>query len=999
MPGVSILVQGTTIATITNENGEFEINVPATEAESGKKAKLVISFIGSKTIVKDADADFSNVVLEDDVNEISEVVAVGYGTQEKADVTGSISTIKSKDLNFQPVTSYDQALQGKAAGLQILGASGQLGAEQRIRIRGVSSLSASNQPLIVMDGIILTQDDQTNFTGSNAFNPLSELNPNDIESVEVLKDAAAAAIYGARGSNGVIIITTKKGTKGATKFNANYATGFNTVSNLREFLNRDQYIQMFTAAAANDGYGTVDPVTGVPTVSDAGLNAAWSDYGGGPASGSGSFTNLRDRGANTDWNKSAYQTGRVSTYDFSAQGGSDKTTFFGSIGYRDEEGIVLRNSMNRLNGRFNIDHQVNKMIRFGLATNIAYNNRFNAPENNQFNSPQQANALAPIIPFYDGKGDYNDSTFYANPVRAMWNSKATTSTFRAINNIYASWEIIKGLTFKSEFGSDMYHLTEFGYNNSKFPVSAGTPSQGEYGTSKVYNYSTNNTLTYNKTFAEKHNIVALLGTSYQDVFSEYSSIQGQGSPSDNLEYLNAASTNLSFSSSAAAYTFISYFGRINYKYSNKYLLGVSLRNDASSRFGRDTRSGYFPAVSAGYIITEENFVKDLGISNILNFFKIKGSFGMTGNAEIGNYLNRGLYSPINNGPRAGLIPGQISNPILTWEKGEQYDVGVEYGFFQNRISGGVDLYWKNTSGMLLALPIPPTSGFTSSQRNVGAMKTNGWDVYVNTKNLTGALKWETSFNISGFKNEITDMSGSEILATGRTLNAAIVGQPLGVFYGVEYAGVDPATGNALYRLADGSTTTSWTTANQRQNLKVLGNPNPDFYGGITNEFKFKGIDFSFQFYGTYGNDIHLSSGTFQSSGFTNFGLDNQTVDQLNYWTPANTNTNIPAPVLGRNNGARTSSRYISDGSYLRLRNLTLGYTLPKSLVEKLKLEKVRVYFTSQNLLTFTNYKGNDPETNYYTPSATTTNANLANGVDYYSAPQIRSFMFGINVGF
>jgi TonB-linked SusC/RagA family outer membrane protein len=999
LPGVSVLVKGTAIGTAADANGNYTLKVPA------NASVLVFSFVGMTTQeIETAGKTLVDVAMVGDAKQLSEVVVVGYGTQEREDITGSITQIKGSEIQNLPVTSYEQALQGRTPGVQISAASGELGAAMKIRVRGASSVTANNQPLIVIDGFIVTSDDQTNFGDNNTSNPLADLNPNDIESVDVLKDASAAAIYGSRASNGVILITTKRGSQGKTKFNVNYSTGFSKPTHLRSFLNGAQYAQMFKDASKYSiDPRTVDDVTnpdGSPYSQDAtGWNNAWSDYGGGPETGPGSFSSLVNRQTNTDWNKAAFRTGKISQYDISAAGGNEKTKFFTSLGYLDQEGIIVRNALQRVSARLNIDQIVNDRLKFGLSINQVYSLKNNVAENNQFNSPLESNALSPILPLKDINGDYNDSTFYANPFRAIAASKDKSTQWRNFSNIYGSWDIFKGLNFRSEAGIDFLGLYEYGWQGSKFPSNAGTPNAGKYGTSRVINYNVNNTLTFSKDINDMHSLQVLLGQSFQKSTSEFSFIQAQGLPTDDFQYLANAAENTAFSSSQTAFSYTSVFGRINYKFGNRYLVSASMRNDGSSRFGKSKQYGWFPSASVGWILTEEQFIKGLGINTVVNFFKIKSSIGVTGNSEIPNFASRGLYTSTYFGNRVGLYPTQLSNNDLSWEKTTQWDIGAEFSVANNRISGGVDYYVKNTNDLLLSLPINSSSGYSSTLRNLGKMTNKGWDIYVNTKNVVGQFKWSTSFNISTYKNEVTDLNGQPILPSGRSLNAAIVGQPLGVFYGVEYAGVDPANGDALYKLADGTTTNSWTVASQAANLKILGNPNPTHYGGITNTFEFGGIDLSVFGQWSYGNKIYNSSGIFQSSGFTNFGLDNQTAEMLNYWKKEGDITNVPRPQLDDNNGARNTSRYVYDGSYFRFKTVTIGYTLPKSVTDRIKFSTIRIYATGQNIFTITNYVGNDPEVNYTAPTATTQTANLTNGVDYYSAPQAKSIIFGIKLGF
>jgi TonB-linked SusC/RagA family outer membrane protein len=981
LPGVNVVIKGTTSGTVSDSEGAYTLSVPP-------GTTLVFSFIGflSKEVLVGEQTTI-NTTLDEDATQLSEVIVVGYGTQERADVTGSISKVKGSDIQNLPVTSYEQSLQGRVPGVQISSPSGELGAAMRIRVRGSSSITANNQPLVVIDGFIVTSDDQTNFVDSNAANPLADLNPNDIESVDILKDANAAAIYGARASNGVILITTKRGSQGKTKFSANYSTGFSKPTHVRKFLNGQQYTDMFTAAAINAGYAPTD------------LDAAWSDAGGGPDSGPGSFSDLTSQKNNANWNKPAFRTGRISQYDLSAAGGSDKTQFFTSFALLDQQGIILNNDFKRLSGRVNFDHAVNKKIKIGASINQIYSKKNNVPENNSFGSPLEGNAIAPIIPFRDATGDYNNNTFYGNPYRAMANFKDISTQWRNFSNLYGSWNIVDGLTFRSEAGVDFLSLYEYGWNGKKVPNSVATPLSGKYGTSRVINVNTNNTLTYNKLFAQKHDVQFLLGQSFQRSDGEYSFIQALGLPTDDFKWLTNASQNQSFSSLSTSFSYVSVFARLNYKLSNKYLLSASLRNDGSSRFGNNKKYGWFPSASVGWIVSEEGFLKNSNLSDVINFLKIKSSIGLTGNSEISNFASRGLYTSTYFGDEVGLFSTQMANNDLSWEKTTQFDVGIEYEVFQGRISGGVDYYNKKTNGLLLSLPIDPTSGYVSILRNLGKMTNHGWDIYINTRNLVGKFKWSTSFNISTFKNTVTDLSGQSILPVGRNLNAGIVGQPLGVFYGVKYAGVDPENGDALYYLADGTTTANWSNASQASNYRVLGNPNPKHYGGITNTFEYGGFDLSIMGQWSYGNDVFNSSAVFQQQVFSNQGLDNQTIEMLNYWKKPGDVTNVPRPDLLKNNGNRITSRFISDGSYFRFKTVTLGYNIPRSVVSKIKFSTMKLYVTGQNILTFTNYKGNDPEVNYTQPTATTQTSNLINGVDYYSSPQAKSVIFGIKLGF
>lgn len=769
---------------------------------------------------------------------------------------------------------------------------------------------------------------------------------------------------------------------------------------LRKFLNREQYINMFNDGAKNSRADIEDFYGPLGTL-DSLYDAQWSGSGGGPQDGVGSYSQILSGNYNSDWNKEAYRQGSFNQFDLSASGGTEKTKFYSSFGYQNQKGIIIRNAFQRYSGRLNVDHQATRKLKFGLSLNqnMTINNRI--PENNSFGSPTQGNAMSPILPLIDpSTGEYNANTFYGNPYLAMKNSKDEATSLRNFSNVYAQYNFIKQLSFRTEWGVDLMNQKEYSWSGANVPSSITTPSSGAYGTTQIINWTTNNTLNYNAILKKNHQLDILVGQSYQKSVAEYSSIQGQGLPSDYFQYLDQASQNTSFSSQWSSFSYLSYLGRINYKFKQKYLLSVSSRIDGSSRFGRDVRYGTFPGISGGWIITQEDFYKNSNLTPFINLLKLKASYGLTGNSEIGNFAALGLYNSSFYGGRGGIYPRQLPNPNLTWENTQQFDVGLEYGLFNNRISGGVDFYYKNTNGLLLARQIPQTSGYAVFTKNLGRMTTHGWDFYINTQNLTGAFTWSTNFNISTFKNTVQDVAGQEVIPSGRELNGLIEGQPIGVFYGVKYAGVDSQNGDPLYQLADGTTTNSYSVASRRENLQVLGNSLPKHYGGMTNNFGYRGFDLSVLLSWVYGNKIYNSSGVFQSNAMSN-GLDNQTVDQYDYWRKPGDVTNVPRPTQFSSETATpsASSRWLYDGSFLRFRTVSLGYTLPKKLIEKAKLTQVRIYVSAQNLFTITKYPGNDPEVNYHNPSASTQSVNITQGIDYYSPPQAKTYLMGLNIGF
>ena len=522
------------------------------------------------------------------------------------------------------------------------------------------------------------------------------------------------------------------------------------------------------------------------------------------------------------------------------------------------------------------------------------------------------------------------------------------------------------------------------------PMALGTNSFRQ-----VTNYTTNNYFSFGRTYAEKHDVDATLGMSYQESRANFNSVTGQQFPSNAYRQLISAGKITAGTGSESSYSFLSYFARVNYRFNNRYILGASGRIDGSSRFGVNNRYGFFPAVSAGWILTEESFLKN---AKALSLLKLRASYGLTGNAEIGNFSSLALYSATGYVGLPGQAPSQIPNPDLTWEKTLQTDIGLEFGFLNNRFSGEIDYYEKNTSGLLLNVNVPGSSGFRTQLRNVGKLQNKGYEFVFNSKNLSGAFNWTTSLNIAYNKNVVTDLGGTTI--TGSFLNRAQEGQPLGVFVGPEYAGVDVQNGDALYyvntKKADGSLDRSTTNDYNAAEYVPLGSPSPKFIAGITNTFNYAGFDLNVLFNGQFGNYIYNGGGKFQSANGDFF--DNQSVDQLDRWKKPGDITNVPQARLLGGNGTGESSRYLQKGDYVRLRTLTLGYTLPKALVNRIHLSRVRIYATGQNLLTFTGYTGWDPEVNSDAyVSGTRGPINL--GVDFYSAPQPRTIIGGLQIGF
>jgi TonB-linked SusC/RagA family outer membrane protein len=985
--GATVQIKGTATGVATDLNGKYSISV-ATGAVLefryvGMKNKEVT--VGASTVI--------DVVLESDLVGIDEIVVVGYGTQIKSKVSASIAKVDGETLKNIPVPTVELALQGKTAGVFIEAVNGKATGSTRMRIRGASSISASNQPLFVVDGIPLSTE-TLNQSGA-AINPLSSINFNDVESVDILKDAASSAIFGSRGANGVVIITTKRGKSGEAKMNVNLQRGFSQASNRREFLNAKQFVEYFEEAAYNsdllEGYDSKNNPADYP--------GSWLQFTRGRFNRYDGHATYTDPAlaVDTDWQDQAFQTGQLFSADLNVSGGTDKSKYYASVGYNDQGGILVSNGIKKISARLNLDNKINSFIDMGLSLGLTNTIIDQVSADNAFSTPMQLVAMAPITPVRDLNGILYDTptTTYYNGLIDVEYANRDISNFRTLANTYLNLKLYKGLTLRNELGFDMYSTKENARYGERTDSGKGI---GGYG---FANYGENQNLTAKSYFDYLGNFgdfgfSGVLGTEYQFTAIDNAWAEGEQFPLDDLKTLASAGLISGASSTKTEYSFLSYFTRINFDYKAKYLFGIAGRIDGSSRFGKDNRYGFFPAASFGWVVSKEDFLAN---NNTLSFLKFRASYGLTGNAGIGNFQHLGLYGVDNYNGGSGLIPTQIPNNKLGWETTAQFDAGIDFGFFKNRISGEIDVYSKKTTDLLLSIPVPATSGYLTMTKNIGEVSNKGVEFVINTTNTTGAFEWSTNFNISYNKNVVENLGGQQVIDEGssRFMNVVKVGEQLGVFYGAEYAGVDPDNGDALWYInetdVNGNIVNPEATTNDFSlaNFKVLGVPNPPVMGAITNNLSYKGIDLSFTFQGVTGNQIHLTGDPYMAANAAWF--DNQTTDQLRSWKKPGDVTDIPQARLGYSNGDQgRSSRYLSPGSYLKLRTASLGYNLPNALVRKLNLTGVRVYVQGQNLLTFTKYRGWDPEV-----SADFVVSNVRSGVDFYSAPQPRTMLVGISI--
>ncbi|MBS0010560.1 MAG: TonB-dependent receptor [Bacteroidales bacterium] len=964
--GATVNIKGTTTGVTTGLDGQYSIN--AREGDI-----LVYRFVGMKTQeITVGSGNVYDIVMELDNVGLDEIVVIGYGSAIKRELSGSITKVETEGLAEIPSVSFESAIQGKTAGVFIEQASGKLGETVKMRIRGSSSISANNQPLYVIDGVPVTSVNLSN-SGNQPTSPLADINMADVESIQILKDASAAAIYGSRASNGVVVITTKSGQAGDTKFNVSYTTGVSEPSRLREWLNADQYLELFDESMENVSEGGL--VWGWLPKED-----IWEIFVG----------DQWDQGWDTDWQSEAFQKGSINRVNLSASGGTEKGSFYAGMSYDNTVGILRGNEMNKFNGRISLDQKSGDKFAYGVNLSLMRTEMDRVENDNAFATPLQLVAQAPVTPVYDpDTGELNKNTIYYNGLISLRDSYNNQVTFRTLGNVYGTYEIIKGLTFKTDFGTDIIDLREKNFWGRE-TIGAGPAGEAQNRSVRVVNYNWDNYLTYVMVRGE-HDLNLVGGMSYQESTTLGSDIQGKGFPTDDFQNIASAAEATVFSSWEVGTSYLSYFARSNYMYDNRYLFTLSGRVDGSSRFGVENRYGFFPAGSAGWIVSEENFMD--AIENTLSYLKIRTSYGLTGNSGIPDYAHLALYSGVNYAGRNGLKATQLASNELGWETTAQFNIGLDFGLFNNRLTGEIDYYNKQTTDLLLYRTLPSTSGFTGVWSNVGELENKGVEFALRSNNLSGSFKWTTDFNIAFNRNKVLNVDGPEITPNG--LNYVMENQPIGVFKMRKYAGVDKDNGDALYYVEEGSdeTTNNYNLAEPM----IVGSPNPIFTGGLTNRFEYRGFDLDILLSFVYGNKIYNGGGIYQSANADWF--DNQTVDQMDRWQEPGDITYVPQARLGMGNGTRDSDRYLTDGSYLRVRNINFGYNLPQSMLKRMNMASARIFIGVQNLYTLTGYKGWDPEVNWVGTSRDTQSQNIIQGYDFYTAPQARTYLVGINLTF
>ena len=964
IPGVNILLKGTKNSTQTDFDGNFKI-------KANKGDILTVSYVSFATVHVPA-SNGMTIELVETQNELEAVLVVGYGTQTKKNLTDNIARVTAKDIQQIPVSNVQNALVGKLAGVQITQTNGKVEGGINVRVRGAASISAGTQPLYVLDGIPLITDNES--SNGAPTNPLLTLSTNEIESIDVLKDASSAAIYGARGANGVVIITTKKGKDGKANFSLNFSQGVSEATHKKKWLNAKQYVELLQEAGRN-----VDDLESVEE------ELEFLSQG----------TDWRNGEVNTDWQDIAFQTGYTTDADFSVSGGDDKTKYFFSGAYNNTTGIIDSNTLERVTGRSNLSHKISDRFTAGMNVGFSRSIINRVQDDNSFTTPLQAVAQAPISPARLADGTANPNTEYSNYLLAKDNTSWKTIMRRLTGKVFGELKIVKRLKFNSDFAYDFLSQTEDYWQGKNAPFMA---TDGAVFATAVNteNFIFSNYFTYDKTFAEKHSLNVVAGMELNKYNRRYQDVNSIYFPNDGFHSIDGGAEINEGHGSEIDYAFVSQFGRLNYAFDGKYLFKASIRRDGSSRFGKNERFGIFPAFSAGWVISQESFLKE---NAVLTYLKLKGSWGKLGNAEIGNFASRQLYRPNPYNLKSGLTFDQPGNDDLTWEKSTQIDFGAELGFI-DKITIEADYYQKDTDGLLFDVPLPKSAGGGTDgtiSKNIGQIRSSGFEFTLNTKNVTTEnFTWTTSFNLTTNKSKVRSLPNNNgDVISAYTINR--VGENISSFYLVEYAGVDPANGDALFvkntRNADGSYDRSTTNDYSLAQRTILGNPFPTLMSGLTNTILYKGVDFSFTFQGEWGASIYNSAGIYQSTAADYF--DNQTADQLDRWQKPGDITNVPQARFGGANGTQESSRYLDKSDFVRLRNLTIGYTLPKKAVSDMGMSSLRLYFTAVNLWTITNYKGSDPEARR--DDISRANPNI--GQEFYSAPPARTMAMGVNINF
>ncbi|MEH6307879.1 TonB-dependent receptor [Olivibacter sp. CPCC 100613] len=976
LPGATVSIEGTTHRASTDGDGKFKFI-------TGQKFPytLIINYVGYKVKKVIATGSPIDIGLEPDFNQLEDVVVVGYGTQKRGDLTGSVASVPT-ELKSQPVASPERLLQGAVPGVVVTQTSGQPGGGVSVQIRGNNSITAGSDPLYVIDGFPLNNDYSLNDAGvttGSKINPLSTINTSDIESIDVLKDASATAIYGSRGANGVVIITTKSGGRNKSSINYDGYYGFQEVIKTIPLLNAGEWWQLRKDAAANSGKSV-----SLPSISGYSLDTS---------------------GIGTDWQAAAFREAPIQNHNLSILVGGEKTRLAISGNYFDQDGILQNTGFKRISGRINVAHDYSEKLKFTANISASQSKADVAP------TAVVANLLLtpPSLPIYQDDGSFviysPFESSLQNPINSLYNQLNETKTNRLLGNLAGEYEIVTGLKAKILVGVDVVDNKQNRYLPKTTAEGLDLGGLAQVGSVFTSNWLNENTLSYDKEIGEKNRINAVVGFTAQQSNSEGSVAEAAGFATDAFSFNNLGTgvTNRTPSSIANEWSLASYLARVNYAYDNRYLFTLTFRADGSSKFGAGNKWGYFPSAAFGWNISNEEFFKDI---KQISQLKLRLSAGTTGNQNIPSYqsLSRLSYFRYNfsNTTVHGFAPITVPNPDLGWEKTFQVDGGIDVGLFNNRISVVADYYYKKTTDLLLSRTVPGTSGLaefgggqaSTIYQNIGAVSNQGIEVYVNSNNLIGDFSWKSILVFAKNKNKILDLGEGvdQIIPVISQPSIAKVGYPLGSFIVYQTDGIiqegdvaltpqqNKSPGGQKYKDIDGD-----GQITQAGDRVVIANQ-PGFTAGLTNNFSYKGFDLSVFFQSSVGGKIYNANRANLELGT---GYVNASKELLNRWTPTNIDTDVKAAF--QDPAITISDRFIESATYLRLKNLSFGYTLPKRFFGRSGFDSLRIYLSAQNLWTWTDYTGFDPEVSLNEQSL------INKGIDQGVYPNSRSFQLGLSL--
>ena len=985
LPGVSVLVKGTNVGTATGGDGTFSLPV------AGSEAVLVYSFVGFETVEVrvGSSATVEPVRLREKSTSLNDVVVVGYGTQRRQDLTGSVASISAAQVAEVPISRPEQILQGRVSGVQVTQTNSEPGGGLSIRIRGTNSINSGNEPLFVIDGFPGVGD-------------LNSINPSDIESIEVLKDASATAIYGSRGANGVVIVTTKKGKAGRNVIDFEAYTGVSNVRKPYELLNATQFATYLNDVQTLNNQENPTQPRALPYTPE----------------------QIAGLGAGTDWQKEIFRTARMSNYQLGFSGGTDATRYNMSFNYFDQQGTIINSGFKRASVRLNLDRKVSDKVSFSFTSQLSRTRqqRANVNTDGGSNGGTVLDALRfnPAVPVRDANGNYtldNQPQPYVeiggNPVAYAEQVRNEATVLRGLLNVAATYEIVPGLKLRLAGGTDINNNVADQYIPSTVYQGQNTNGFASKSSSTSYSWLNENTLTYDRKLNENNALNVVAGLTFQEFnFDRYNaSVSNLFTNALSNDNLGIGGNVLTPGSGRNSNTLASYFGRVNYRLMEKYLFTFTMRADGSSRFGTNNKWGYFPSAAVAYRVIDENFMKALPVFTDL---KLRASYGVTGNQEIGSYQSLARYGlnayTAGTTRLVGLTASNIPNPDLTWESTASLDLGIDIGILQNRILLTADYYYKKTSDLLLQVSVPQTSGFSNILLNSGSVQNKGFELGLNTVNVEGArFGWKTSLNFSLNRNKVLDLNGETERFVGQSSGSVFpgaagntgilrVGQPIGAFYGYQFQGIwqtqqEITESGITDKVRPGDPRYADNNGNKRIDAGdrvIVGQAQPKFIYGVTNNFTFGPLGLSVFIQGVQGSDVLNLNRYELESGFV---APNKVIAVLDRWTGPGTSNTIPKAnsVLRRSTGI--TSDVVEDGSFVRLKTATISYTLPVPAGMGKTVKSASIYVTGQNLITLTKYTGYDPEVNSFG------NSNLSLNTDYNAFPSSRTYIAGIRIGF